>query len=462
MRRDLPEPPEAGLLNALRFGSDTLRFLEGLQARYPDAVAVPVPGRAPLVVVTGPDLIHDALDRPAEFGRITPGGPTLPAENGLVQTEGELWRQQRGIMAPAFAGRRLRAYGDAVGERAESLVDRLAGAAETGKPVDLHREATSLTVRVASEILLGEDIGHDRAARFHDWMRTTTRELAISPSGVAPEWVPTRTSDAYETAAAGMQELCEELIERRRETDPDPGGDMLGLLLAAEDDPEVEYPPNQIRDEVLTFLIAGHETTALSLTYALALLSWHPEARERVRAEARAALGPEVLDGPETAGYDHAADLAYTERVFREAMRLYPAAWAVFREATAEVRLGEYRVPAGAGLIMPQWSVHRDARHFEAPERFDPDRWTRRDPNAVDAYFPFGSGPHACIGRGFALTGATVALARIVGALDLDVSPDALEELRPSVTLRPRDGVAARVTRRTAPEPSSPAGGRAE
>jgi cytochrome P450 len=443
VRHDIPQPPDPGLLNALRFGRDPLRFLEGMQARYPDAVEVPVPGRAPLVVVTNPALVHDVLARPAAFGRVSTA-IGLPAENGLVQTDGALWRQQRSIMLPAFVGTQVVDYGNTTGERSEAVAEWFAAAAEDGRMLDLHREMTTLTIRVGSQVLLGTDIGADRAAEFHGWMQTATDELAISPAGAAPDWVPVRASAAYREASAEMQAFSEELIERRRvtlaegETD---AADMLTLLLAAEDDPDVHYEENQIRDEVLTFLIAGHETTALSLVYTLALLSDHPEIRDRVRAEARDVLGDE------TPRYEHAEDLTYTDRVFRESMRLYPPAWAVFRQATAEVRLGDYRVRDGSALVLPEYSVHRDGRYFEAPERFDPDRWERRKPDTVKAYFPFGSGPHACIGRQFALTGAVLTVARLVRDFDVAVDTDAIDDLQATITLRPRGPVPATVER---------------
>lgn len=305
---------------------------------------------------------------------------------------------------------------------------------------------TALTVRVASEILLGEDIGLERAEQFHSWMQTAGDEFEFGLDAVTPEWVPTRTDPEFKAAAEGILGLAEELIERRRadlaERDPDDEErpkDMLTMLLLAEDKPDVEYPDNQIRDEVSTFLIAGHETTALSLTYTQCLLSQHPEIREQVRQEAN-----EVI-GDETPSYDHVSDLEYTGRVFQEALRLYPAAWAVFRQASADVRLGEYRVPEGAAIIMPQWSIHRDPRYFENPEQFDPDRWLDRSPQEVEAYFPFSSGPHACIGRQFSITGARLALATIVQSFDVDVADDALDDLRATPTLRPGGSVDATI-----------------
>ncbi len=443
MSRSLPEPPEAGLINALRFGTDTVRFLEGMQARYEDGAAIPIPGRPPLVILTGPETVAEALERPDDFPRIpAQDAVAMIAENGLVQSEGKLWEQQRSIMAPAFGGRQVTAYANTTGERIHDRAGRWADAGV--QRTDLHREMTSLTVRVASEILLGEDIGEKRADQFHEWMRIAGEEFEFGLETVLPEWVPTRTSPAFRDASSGIRELSEELIERRRaalDADAEPDApDMLTMLLCSEENPDVEFPQNQIRDEVATFLIAGHETTALSLTYTLSLLSWHPEARERVRAEATDALG----DGPPT--HDDLSELQYTKRAYREALRLYPPAWAVFRRANGTVELGEYVIEDGAAIIMPLWTIHRDGRYFEDPKTFDPDRWKRRDPNSVPAYRPFSSGPHACIGQGFALAGATLVLARLVRDFDIDVPETALEDLRLTPTLRPADGVPATIT----------------
>jgi len=443
MAQSLPEPPEAGVLNALRFGTQTFRFLEGIQSRYEDGVSVPIPGRPPLVVVTNPTLVREALSRPEAFSRVpAQAAAALIAENGLVQSEGDLWRQQRSVMQPAFKGRQIEAYANTTGRRVERLAESWRSDGET--ELNLHGEMTTLTIRVASEILLGEDIGYDRAKQFHEWMQVAGDEFEFGIGSVAPEWLPNPISSEFKTAASGIRELSEELIERRRttlaegDTDDRPK-DMLTMLLLAEDDPDVDYPENQIRDEVATFLIAGHETTALSLSYTLSLLSWNPEARERVREEARAVLG----DEPPC--YDDLDDLTFTRRAYDEALRLYPPAWAVFRRASDDVPLGEYTIPDGSAVIMPLWSIHRDGRYFENPKAFDPGRWERHDRSAMEAYLPFSMGPHACIGQGFAVSGATLVLARLVREFDIDVSTTALDDLRVTPTLRPKDGVWATV-----------------
>lgn len=186
MQRSLLEPPDPGVLNALRFGTETFRFLEGIQARFPDGTAVPIPGRPPLVVLTNPSLIREALGRPERFQRVPAGdSAALIAERGLVQTKGDLWRQQRSIVNPAFTGRQVAVYADTTGRRASTLAAEWASGGE--RKVDLHREMASLTLRVASEILLGEDIGRERARQFHDWMRIAGQEFEFGIDVVTPD-----------------------------------------------------------------------------------------------------------------------------------------------------------------------------------------------------------------------------------------------------------------------------------
>jgi len=443
MKQKPPEPPDSRILNAYRFGSNPYRFLEGIQARFNDLAAISVPGRAPVVIVTNPTLIHEILSRPDEFKRLpVQDAAALVAEHGLVQTDGDLWRQQRDVTNPAFSGRRARLYADTVGKRTEEVAKEWKAPSIDGEHRNIHREMTALTFSVATEVILGERIDEDRSREFYDWMHTTGEEFEVNLSSLKPQWVPDFPSRDFREVAKGILDLSEEIIERRRESIAsgdismeEPPRDMLSLLLVGERNPNVSYEENQIRDEVAAMLIAGHETTALSLTYSLALLSWHPDIRQKVREEATTVLGED------TPGYHHVSELNFTDNVYREVLRLYPPAWASFREATGDVELGEYTIENESGILLPQWSVHRDARYFENPNEFNPDRWNERNPDDYEPYFPFGSGPHKCVGRQFALSGARLALARLIKEFDIDIPENALDDLSPGVTLRPREGV---------------------
>ncbi|MDS0261248.1 cytochrome P450 [Haloarcula sp. S1CR25-12] len=438
----LPNPPDSGVFNALRFVRSPLRFLSVMQSQYRDGVEVSIPAGPSIVVVTNPDLCHEAMDRIADFSRVpASGAAALIAENGLVQTEGDLWRRQREAIAPGFGGGPLETYVDSVGAQAVRLREEWGDAVTAGQTDrNLHRDMTTVTVRAATQALFGTDIGADGASEMHRLAQGAASEFELSVTTITPEWFPDRPSSDAREVAEGLKRMGEEIIATKRSSGGanDTPSDMLDFLLLAEQ--SGEYPENHLRDQVVSFLIAGHETTALGTTYTQALLSWHPEVRERVRAEARDVIGD---DEP---GYEHAEQLTYTGQVITEALRLYPPAWAVIRRAQGDQQLGQYVVSDGSLVIMPQWSVHRDERFFDSPTQFDPSRWDDQSPDERGAYFAFASGPHSCIGRGFATMGARVALATLTRDFDLDVPRDELSDLLVTPTLRPGDGVRATVS----------------
>jgi cytochrome P450 len=221
----------------------------------------------------------------------------------------------------------------------------------------------------------------------------------------------------------------------------DPGGDdVLSLLQRAIGDDPDAFPADERRDQVMTMLLAGHETTALTLTYALSLLSANPDARAELRSEVDT-----VVDG--TPAWGDLASLDYTERVVHETLRLLPPVWALFRQPLADARLGEYRIPEGAPMMLPQWALHRSRRHWDAPLTFDPDRWRETKPAEVAAYFPFGAGPRACIGRQLAIVEAKLILATLFAEWDVAVTTDELPR-RAAITMQPTEPVPAVVRRR--------------
>jgi cytochrome P450 len=200
----------------------------------------------------------------------------------------------------------------------------------------------------------------------------------------------------------------------------------------------------QLRDEVMTLLLAGHETTAVSLSWIWYLLAQHPEVEKKLWSELRG-----VLNG-KSPGMQDLSKLPYTERVVKETMRLYPPAWAVVRNALKDCEIGGYRVPAGATVVVSQWVMHRDPRYYEQPERFNPDRWLDEQAKAAPkfAYFPFGGGPRTCIGASFAAMEAALVLAAIAQRFQIRVAQDHPVEPLPTITLRPRDGIQVVLTRR--------------
>lgn len=257
-----------------------------------------------------------------------------------------------------------------------------------------------------------------------------------------PEWVPLPLLGRFKRAQRDLDNIVHGFIRQRRATG-DRTGDLLDMLLDARDENGVGMPDQQVRDEVMTLLLAGHETTANTLSWTLYLLALNPEAQSCLASEVR-----DVLHGatPDAASLSR---LSYTQMVLMESQRLYPPAWAVGRKAIRAFEIMGYRLPAGTNLSISQWVMHRDPRYYPDPERFDPSRWKEeaagRRKLPKFAYLPFGAGPRVCIGAGLALTEAALVLATLIQRFRFSlVSRDPVEKLL-SVTLRPKNGLRLRV-----------------
>jgi cytochrome P450 len=295
--------------------------------------------------------------------------------------------------------------------------------------------------------MLGIDLSAERVRTIQETLDPLGKRFEPDPVRfVAPDWLPTRGNRDFEDAVGRLEGVVDDIVAERRGTEgdadaDDPPMDLLSILLRARNRGEVS--DQQLRDEVLTMLLAGHDTTALTLTYAGYLLAEHPAAEGRLHAELDA-----VLDGAPT--FADVRELTYLDRVLQETMRLYPPVYAMFREPLVDVKLGGYRIPEGAAVMCPQWAVHRSPRWWDDPERFDPDRWTRE--RATDrprfAHFPFGGGPRHCIGKQFSLLEATLILAVIGREYRLDYCGDGPLDLQGSLTMHPEGGMPMRVERR--------------
>lgn len=254
--------------------------------------------------------------------------------------------------------------------------------------------------------------------------------------------IPVPAMIRVKRAVRELDEIVDRIIRQRRAGGEDTG-DLLSMLMAARDEDGSGMTDRQLRDEILTFLLAGHETTAVSLSWTWYLLSQHPEVEQKLREELTQVLGgraPRLEDLPR---------LPYTDKVVKESMRLYPPAWSLARTVTKEVELGGYRLPVGANVVMSQWILHRDPRFFEQPEQFNPGRWTAEAAQRLPrfAYFPFGGGPRLCIGASFAMMEANLLLAAIAQRFQLRLAPGHSVAALPSITLRPRYGMRMTLSR---------------
>ncbi len=358
--------------------------------------------------------------------------------NGLVMNEGSSWRRQRRLMQPAFHRRRLAGFAEVmVGETAEML-DGWEAQASAEKSLDVAMEMTLLTQRIIVKTMFGADVAEEgeRIARAFG-----TALRGIDTRFVIPLWMtrlPLPANRRFERALSTIDETVHRIIRERRRGGREDGDDLLGMLMGARDEETGEgMSDRQIRDEVTTIYLAGHETTAVTLAWAWYLLSKSPDVARGVREEVRRVLGDR------TPGIEDLKDLTYTRAVVDETLRLYPAAWMISRKAVGEDEIGGYRIPAGQVLFLSPYVTHRREDLWPNPEGFDPHRFFSGDGDDRPrfAYFPFGGGPRICIGNSFALMEATLVVATVMQRCRLDLVPGQTVEPTPKGTLRPRPGV---------------------
>lgn len=432
---------------------NALPFLERTAATYGDVVPFPVSGR-PAVLVNGPAGVRRVLqDNHKGYSKATIQYTSLALVTGagLLTTDGDVWRTHRRAIQPAFHRDTL-AHVAAESVRAAGFV-RAEWDAAPGRVVDVDEVLMRATLHVVGRTLFGADLvdggaaeGHRLVAAVHEALSVVMRR-ATQP-WTAPPVLPTPTKRRLARSRVTLDQACEAMVRARRAHPEQGGGDVLGLLLAAGMD------DTEIRDELVTLVIAGHETVAASLTWTLRLLSENPRVVQRLHDELDAVL----VDGdgaPRPVGWEDLASLPVTRAVVDEGLRLYPPAWVITRRAIADDVLDGVPVPEGTLVITSPWLFHRRPDLWPDPLRFDVDRWLGPDAaSRREGYIPFGAGPRLCIGRDFAVVESVMVLAELVR--DRTIAPAAPRpQVIPSVTLRPRGGMhlAAR-PRRTAPRPS--------
>jgi cytochrome P450 len=443
--RPVPGPSGSRLLGmAAELQRDQLRTYEAVTAQYGDVVRLSLgpPGlRRVIYLVTHPDGVERVFGGDG-YTKETPYNREIAAYlgDGLLTSDGQRWRQQRRTVAPLFTHRRIAGYVDLMAEEAARVADRW-----RGRPsVDVSAEMVDYTLRAIGRILFGASVDDTVPVIQETFpvLNGHVRRRGLTPLRL-PRSVPTAAQRRAARAQRRLYQVVDDIVERRRQAMAD-GVDLISRLLAARD-PETGAPltPQEVRDQVLIFLLAGHETTSTALTFTCHLLGRYPDVQRRLQEEIDAVLGGRAPVA------DDIGKLRYTSMVIKEAMRLYPPAYALGRISATGDRIAGYQIPPGSIVVLTPWATHRRPDLWPDPERFDPDRFEPAAEAARPryAYLPFAGGLRGCIGSHFAMTEAVIAVATLLGAYTLRSEPGPVP-LSTGITLRPAGPVSCRISPR--------------
>jgi cytochrome P450 len=424
------------------FRKDPTAFLSRMAREYGDLVYFRLGGQD-MYFVNDPDLVKEVLvTQQANFtkSRILKRSKVLLGE-GLLTSEGEFHVLQRRLVQPAFHRERLAGYAAAMAE----ISQRVSASWTDGARLDVAEEMMRLTLAVVAKTLFSVDIGGGQAREIGSLMTSVLElfDIVLLPFSEYLEKLPLPASRRFRAARERLDAIIYGIIEERRKSSEDKG-DLLSMLILAQDEEGRTggMTDKQVRDEALTLFLAGHETTAVALTWTWYLLSGHPEVERRLHAEVDALGRPPA--------FEDLPRLRYAEMVFAEAMRLYPPAWGIGRMSKEEFQLGGYTIPAGVIVLMSPYVMHRSPRYWPDAERFDPERFTNENQEGRPkfTYYPFGGGARVCIGERFAWMEGVLALATLAQKWRLRLEEGHRVALRPLITLRPRYGMRMRVESR--------------
>ncbi len=442
-----PGPPQIkGIVNTLRFfhevDGDFLAYARRKMAVYGDFFQLDFGGER-LYMVADPDAIYEVLvTKNAQFYkgkqyRDRQRGLARFLGNGLLTSDGEFWKRQRKLTAPALHARRIEAYAETM----VSVTERTIGRWHDQETLDIDQEMMHATLEIVAKSLFNVDMEGRDADRIGAAL--TVIQHHMGGFTLIPNWVPTPGKFSTNRAVRDLDQIIYEIIAERRRINED-NGDLLSMLLLARDEDDKGMNDEQVRDETVTLMLAGHETTANALNWTFKLLSENPDVEAKLHAELDAVLGgraPTLAD---------LKALPYTEMVVKELLRLYPPAYSFGRMAIEDTTIAGYDVPANTGINIFTFVAQRDPRWWNDPERFDPERFSpENEPNIHHyAYLPFGGGPRVCIGNSFAMMEARLMLATIAQQYQLRLIPGEVVELDPLITLRPLNGLQMRVEQR--------------
>ena len=362
--------------------------------------------------------------------------------DGLLISEGEFWKRQRRLAQPAFHLRRLKALAAAMAQ----CSGRMVAGWRDGEIIDVLAAMNAVTMQIVAATLFGADVSGDikTVAQAVNVLGEETGRVRPSAFFELPEFITRPRGRKFAQALESLDAIVNRIVAQRRASG-EAKDDLLSMLLEARDEETGEgMTDRQLRDELITLFLAGHETTAIALTWAFHLLSLHPEVEKKLHAEVDAVLGARAVPS-----FDDLECMPYSRMVAEEAMRLYPPAYVFSRRAAGDDLLGAFRIPAGAHIIISPYALHRHPDYWPEPEVFRPERFAQDDPRRPKhAYIPFGGGPRICIGNSFAMMEHAIVMGAVARGWRLEAIPGREVRTEPRITLRPRGGLLMRVAKR--------------
>ncbi len=443
MTLNTPPGPKGSFLigNLTDFTSEPLNFVLMCAREYGDIVSLGF-GPYSVYLLSNPEHIDYVLRHTNQQfikSQVLKSNKLVLGE-GLLTSEGEFWHRQRRLAQPGFRRQQIAAYGDIM----IAFADKMLSAWQDGEVHDVHADMMQLTLEIVAKCLFNADVAgeaQDVGAALNislEHFNYRAKTLFLIPDSF-----PTPENLRFRGAVKQLDEIVYGIINHRRTSGENPA-DLLSMLMEAEDEDGSHMTDKQLRDEVMTLFLAGHETTANTLSWTWMLLSQHPEVQAKLQSELQTVLGGR---NPTPGDQSH---LPYTTMVITEAMRLYPPVWRMSREVVEDWQVGGYNLKAGTTVFMSQWVTHRNPQYFPEPETFNPDRWAGDFAKSLPpgVYFPFGGGPRVCIGQGFAMMEAVLLLATVAQRFELTLVPEHEIVLQPSITLRPEHGIKVLLRRR--------------
>ena len=358
---------------------------------------------------------------------------------GLLTNEGKPWLKQRRASQPSFQKKRIAEYAEIMVKHIKKHVDMW----DDGQELDIHQQMMDVALHIAAETLFGTTV--DDIDNIESLLDLAMNQFGKMISGgiPLPLWFPTPLNLRMMWLAYKFDFAIMDVI-RERKKNPQQAQDLLSDLINIKYEDGSPISDKQVRDEIITLIAAGHETTAISLSWTLYLLAQHREVKEKIFAEVDRVLAGRLPTA------DDMQNLTYTMGVVKESMRFYPPAWGLGREVTEDIEIDGYKIPKNSQVFVLMYFLHRDPRFYEKPQQFCPERWTPEFEKKLHryAYLPFGGGPRLCIGNHFAMMETTLLLAHMVQQYDFELVKSHPVAMHPSVTLRPKHGIRLVVNKR--------------